>query len=119
MPARKLNIFQRITLQWDALHAYNAAQVMELDARPPIDFIRAAWHETLDDLGLDSLTTGPSPDVAEVSQDVALDSFLSNEMNRPFDRASANYSPFRPFLRYGGEGVQLGVVYHHWAADSS
>jgi NRPS condensation-like uncharacterized protein len=45
-----------------------------------------------------------------------LDDFLTAEMNRPF--TADDDLPFRPFVLQESDSHYLGVVYHHWIADS-
>jgi hypothetical protein len=129
----KLNVFQRLVRQWDALHPYNAAQVMHL-AGSATDAARfdGAWRETLDDLGLGKLQTlGDRYRFELLNGDVtlgrvtrvcgrtrALDEFISDELNRRFEPGG---SPLRPFILRSADDHTFfaGVIYHHWVADSA
>src|SRR5215207_7388715 len=128
----KLNVFQRLARQWDALHPYNAAQAMTLTGAPDAARLDGAWRETLHDLGLGRLATaGNRYRFESLNGDVALrrvdhvgartaslDAFISDELNRRFE---PHESPLRPFvIRNAGEGSHhAGVIYHHWVADSA
>lgn len=132
----KLNVFQRLVRQWDALHPYNAAQVMHLAGAAAddddADRLDDAWRETLADLGLGTLQTrGDRYRFELLNGDVTLgrvtrvcgrtrglDEFITGELNRRFEPGG---SPLRPFI-LRGEGdhtFYAGVVYHHWVADSA
>ncbi len=110
MNRRKLNIFQKLTLQWDALHPYNAAQLMHLDGPANSSKAEEAWRSVLHELGL-----GISEPISQCPPNTDLEAFLTDEMNRPF---AGEGSPFRPFILPAGNTHYLGVVYHHWVADS-
>jgi hypothetical protein len=121
-----LNIFQRLTRQWDSLHPYNAAQLMQLDGTPDIGRVEETWRSALHELGLGTVQwigsryryISPTDDQAHVQivdASLPLDEFLTTEMNRPF---AADESPFRPFALNQSGTHYLGVVYHHWIADS-
>jgi hypothetical protein len=122
-----LNIFQRVTRQWDALHPYNAAQLMQLKGAADVGRIEEAWRSALSELGLGAVwcdgnryryvaADDARAKVQTVPVDLSLDDFLTAEMNRPF--AGEDGMPFRPFVLAGTDSHHLGVVYHHWIADS-
>ena len=54
-----LNVFQYLARQWDAVHPYNAAQVIDVAA--PLDHaaVDDAWGETLAGMGLGRLRLTP------------------------------------------------------------
>src|SRR6476619_1807155 len=97
----KLNVFQRLTRQWDALHPYNAAQVMKLTGSADVDRLAAAWCRTLDALGLGrvrfagdafrhepingSLRDSPADRLILPPRETSLDAFITTELNTPFD----------------------------------
>jgi hypothetical protein len=121
-----LNIFQRLTRDWDALHPYNAAQLMLLDGPADTQRIAACWRSSLIELGLGTvrwhrrLFRYQTPTVAQTAVPTldpatCLDEFLTVEMNRPFDEEGL---PFRPFILPSADKHYLGIVYHHWVADS-
>src|SRR5687768_11801358 len=126
-----LNVFQRLARRWDALHPYNAAQVMTLAGAPDVPRLNGAWRETLGDLGLGRLTTaGDRYRFESLNGDVALgrvhhvaapvtslDAFITDELNRRFE---PDEPPLRPFVIRNEDGSHhAGVVYHHWVADSA
>src|SRR3954468_7970420 len=47
-----LNVFQRLVLQWERIHPYNAAQALKLAGRPDAAGLTQAWQETLNALSL-------------------------------------------------------------------
>ena len=123
MAPQPFNVFQRVMRLWDRVHPYNAGQVIRLTR--PIDADRwvHAWPRTLSRLGLgpvqirDGAYRFLPPDEASGSDpcliDVDLHSWLTGELNRPF--AESDEMPFRPFVHPAGH---VGIIYHHWAADS-
>ncbi|MDQ3440695.1 MAG: hypothetical protein M3478_10140 [Planctomycetota bacterium] len=123
----RLNIFQRLVRQWDAIHPYNAAQAIRLPGAPNVAAIRDAWHDALATLGLGRAhvrrdtfhfehLNGQMPrDIVRHITGQTLDGFLSCELNHRFD--DDRVCPFRPFVLDDGDGYYLGLVYHHWVAD--
>ena len=126
MPHR-LNLFQRLLLQWDRLHPYNAIQAIRFDG--PIDFERwrAQWSIALQRLGLGrvrrrgkayhyEIVGGRSAgEIDRVVTGLSFEAFVNRELNRSFDAGSV---PFRPFILSEADRTLVGVVYHHWVADS-
>jgi hypothetical protein len=124
----KLNIFQKLVRRWDAVHPYNAAQVLKIAGHANPVQLRNAWHDGLAVLGLgraqidgnhfhfEHLNGDTPPDVVRQSNS-PLSDFLSQELNRPFE--DPNEIPFRPFVIHEADAHYLGVVYHHWIADSA
>jgi hypothetical protein len=121
-----LNIFQHLTRQWDTLHPYNAAQLMHLAGPAETGQIEESWRRTLQELGLGrvqrigskysySPASHQDVTVTKFSSQTALEEHLSAEMNRPF---SADELPFRAFVLPQPQSHYLGIVYHHWIADS-
>ncbi len=125
----RLNVFQRITRQWDSLHPYNAAQVMKIAGRADRDAAAGTWAETISQLGLgrarvrgnrfqweaiDGRTVGG--EMLFPSDETSLEKLLSSELNRPFEDSSE--TPFRPLIIQDRNSHYVGVVYHHWVADS-
>jgi hypothetical protein len=126
----RLNLFQRLVLQWDAIHPYNAAQAIKLQGVPNVASIRVAWHEAMAALGLGRAHVErdtfyfehlngemPRDIVRHVvdNGDATLETFLSHELNHRFDEHDV--CPFRPFVLEAGGDHYAGVVYHHWVAD--
>lgn len=127
MHAIPINIFQHVTQQWDALHPYNAAQLMELEGQANIGQIEEAWRSTLREIGLGAVlrrgrqygywtASDRDTQVHAPTPAPSLDDFLSAEMNRAFGSESS--MPFRPFVLQRERSHYMGVVYHHWIADS-
>ena len=125
-----LNIFQRLARRWEAVHPYNAAQVLRISGRVAASHASDAWAQSLRHLGLGRVRL---LDQSRFCHDVlngefqryplrvlppgeSLDAHLTAELNRPFDRPDE--PPFRPFLLPGDGEFYFGVVYQHWVADS-
>jgi hypothetical protein len=122
-----LNIFQKLMRRWEAVHPYNAAQVMKLTGRPDLDQWNSAWRNTLVacDLGMVNLLgdgyrfeqlNGHLAALTVRTPDSDLDSYLSTEINRPF--TDPHETPFRPFILKQDGFFYAGLVYQHWLADS-
>lgn len=123
------NVFQKLIRHWDGMHPYNAAQVMKLSGAMDHARLLQAWRDTLEELRLSRIDCseeryrwraplrGEEPAaLIEVPAGTSLDQFMSSELNRPFDEAAGE--PFRAFVIDQGESHFLGVIYHHWIADS-
>jgi hypothetical protein len=123
------NAFQKVMRLWDEVHPYNAAQIMKLEGRADYDCINSRWRETLSRLGIGRIVMDGSRyahcawngeaghrfiNVAQPTQ--SLDDYLTTEVNRPF--VGPEYCPFRPFVIEQGDAHFVGVIYHHWPADS-
>jgi NRPS condensation-like uncharacterized protein len=118
---------------WDRVHPYNAAQVLHLRGAMDVSRLAGAWSRTLSTLGLGRVqvqgnsfrhsTCEAAPESITVVQDgVALEEFVAQELNRPFESEPDNpqaFCPFRPFLLQNDDSFYAGVIYHHWAADSA
>lgn len=128
-PLLPLNTFQRLVRQWDHIHPYNAAQVLKLNGPADAQRSSAAWEQTLEALGLGRVTITHNRvmhhslngemerfPVRVLSADSCLCTDISAQLNTPFDDAAS--PPFRPFILNRGDHHYLGVVYHHWVADS-
>jgi hypothetical protein len=100
-----LNVFQRITRQWDELHPYNAAQAMQLVGAADIEKLKSAWHSTLNNFNFQS---------SDLLIATSLDELMTQQLNEKFD----DTTPFRPFLIQESNSHFIGVIYHHWIADS-
>lgn len=125
----RLNVFQRLIHQWESLHPYNAAQVMRLSGEVDLVHLQSTWDNTLNDLRMERVETDPDryrwrmrkpnqgpTKLIEVPHGSSLDQFMSEQLNLPFD--PADEQPFRPFVIAHDGSYELGVVYHHWVADS-
>src|SRR5688500_3633629 len=131
--AGRLNVFQRLAMQWETLHPYNAAQFMTVRGPAPTgERLHRTWLDTIETLGLGrahadgphfhfEILNGQAPrePVRRIVGET-VEQFVSRELNRPFDENS-EVMPFRPFVRAGDDGEThvIGLVYHHWVADSS
>ena len=128
-PAAPLNVFQRLLLQWDALHAYNAGQILKVAGPADTARLSRAWEETLATLGLGRVHLSGRRfhhetlngemqrfPVRVLPRGSDLCEFVSAELNRRFD--DAGEPPFRPFVLDEGGHHYFGMTYHHWVADS-
>lgn len=122
----RFNVFQRVLRHWDAMHPYNAAQILHLRGTPDIDLLTQRWNQTLHALGIGAVHVNgrrfwidrPNGEVQPLcTPDMTLDAFMTEEMNRPFPPTGG--MPFRPFIIRQNGSYLAGVVYHHWVADSA
>ena len=124
-----LNVFQRLARQWDAAHPYNAAQILKISGDPDLSALHATWHDTLHALGLGRVRLDGRSfcyeslngqthlyGIRAVPPGVSFEDCISEELNRRFD--NPDEPPFRPFVLPADGFHYLGVVYHHWVADS-
>lgn len=130
MDAQALNLFQRLTRRWEAVHPYNAAQVLRIRRRLDAPAAAEAWAHSLRALGLGRVRVYEQSrfrhellngEMAQYPVQVlpagsSLEEHLSSELNRRFDDPSE--PPFRPFVQSLNDGFHFGVVYRHWIADS-
>lgn len=130
MPETGLNIFQRLTRRWEAVHPYNAAQVMRVAGRVDPAVATGTWGDALRGLGLGRVRVSDQYrflheaingelarfPVSVLPAGATLDAHLSAELNRRFD--NPDEPPFRPFLLQRDDDFYFGVVYQHWIADS-
>lgn len=118
------NLFQRLTLQWDGLQPYNAAQLMRIRPLRTHDAIDSAWQSTLLALGLGGIQrrgrgyrhVPQASAVAILPPGTDADDYVSEQMNTRFDLDREG--PFRAFVIPARETQTLGIIYHHWVADS-
>ena len=54
-------------------------------------------------------------EIDRVVTGMSFEAFVNRELNRSFDAGSV---PFRPFILSEADRTLVGVVYHHWVADS-
>src|SRR6185503_15697879 len=124
-----LNVCQRLLLQGDSLHPYNAGQILKLAGPADPDRLSQAWEDTLATLGLGRVHRSGRQihhqtlngemqrlPVQVLPAGTSLCDFVSQELNRPFDDQVE--PPFRPFVLEGEGHHYAGVIYHHWVADS-
>src|ERR1044071_9427537 len=109
MMSSPINVFQRLTRQWDQVHPYNAAQVLKIAGSPDLAALQSAWHDAMNDLGLGRVRVETNRfryeclngemsfyGVREVPAGVSFEDYISEQLNRPFDNPSE--PPFRPFM---------------------
>ena len=127
--ASTLNVFQRLARQWDQIHPYNAAQILQIKGAPDLEALQNAWHDAMDDLGLGRVhlrgrnfyyecLNGEMVHygVRVAAPGVTLEDHVSDQLNKPFDNPAE--PPFRPFVVVGDGSYHAGIIYHHWVADS-
>lgn len=128
-PRVPLNLFQRLVLQWEKIHPYNAAQVLKLSGPADVARLSSAWAQALESLGLGRIHHEPgglthhtlNGDLARYPVQVlderesACDE-VSRQLNAPFD--DPDEPPFRPFILDKGDHHYAGVSYRHYVADS-
>jgi hypothetical protein len=125
----RYNAFQKVMRLWDEVHPYNAAQIMKLEGEADYEKINTHWRKTLSTLGVGRIVmdgaryahTAWNGEAGHQFINVAqpecgLEEYLSTEINRPF--VGPEYCPFRPFVISDSGAHFVGVVYHHWPADS-
>jgi hypothetical protein len=129
MMTSPINVFQRLARQWDAMHPYNAAQILKIDGSATPSALQQAWHDALNDLGLGRVRIDGTSfsfeclngemslyGVKVVPAGTKLEDYISEQLNRRFDNPAE--PPFRPFVLFENGYYYAGVVYHHWVADS-
>jgi hypothetical protein len=128
MNLASLNIFQKLMQKWEAVHPYNAAQVMDIRGEPNLTELQSAWNAALLSTGLGRVNrrgnhyyfeelNGHAETFGVSFPNLPLNEHLSKELNRPF--TDPNEPPFRPFVIPQGDHFFAGVVYRHWIADSA
>lgn len=128
MASLPLNMFQRLVRTWEAVHPYNAGQVLKLSGNADPRAIQAAWYEALASLGLGRVRSNSHTfnyvilngdaeqyPVQVLAYGTCLETHLGDALNVPF---LDDQPPFRPFLIPGDNFYYLGVIYQHWVADS-
>jgi hypothetical protein len=108
--ASPINAFQKLVRRWDRLHPYNAAQIFHLRGAPDASALNEAWQRTLTELRIGS------PNQLR-TLDEPLENWITAQMNLRFEASEG--SPFRPFVLGQSGSYFLGIVYHHWVADSA
>jgi hypothetical protein len=110
-------------------HPYNAAQILKIQGSADPAALHMAWHDTLNSLGLGRVRfeghgfhyeclNGEMSlyGIRVVRPGISLEDHISEQLNRRFDNPAE--PPFRPFVLFEKGFYYLGVVYHHWVADS-
>ena len=133
-PIRPLNIFQRVMLQWNRLHAYNAVHLVTVRLPLDADRLGRAIDECcrqagLTNVELDSDNRRLIPSAVHTQPGLAVldgrgnprgtaDARIAMEINQPFT-LSGPMCPVRFFAVRWGEQFELGLVYCHFIADAS
>lgn len=123
----RLNTFQTVIRQWEAMHPHNAVQFMQVAGVADLDACEFTWQMTLHELGLGKVSTDgvsywhevwdgqpPAPLVQVVES--SLEEHLAAALNRGFARNAD--LPYRPFILQQAESFYMGIVYRQWVADS-
>jgi len=130
--AGRFNQFQRLMLQWDELHPYNAVHVVRLPGQPDFARLGEVLRQLLPRLGLTRLQMDPGrtsyayqggPTSCEVKvisaadPQAALSTEIEQQLNTRFV-GSPGFDPFRFFVVPETDGFSLGLVYFHPTADA-
>ncbi|HEX5222321.1 MAG TPA: hypothetical protein VFZ59_22400 [Verrucomicrobiae bacterium] len=131
MPGR-LNIFQRVMLQWNELHPYNAVHVVRIQAVLDPERLGNVIRHLLVRLGLTGLQMdtshggydyqgGPAQCeiklVSEADPYTALVSEVERQLNTRFP-SNQRFTPFRFFIVPEAGSFLLGLIYFHPVADA-
>jgi len=131
MPGR-LNIFQRVMLQWNELHPYNAIHVVRIQAVLDPERLGNVIRHLLVRLGLTGLQMdashakfdyqgGPAQCeiklLSESDPYMALISEIERQLNTRFP-INQRFTPFRFFIVPEAGSFLLGLVYFHPVADA-
>lgn len=124
MPPVRLNVFQKLVLQWEKLHPYNGAQVVHVEGLPPED-LAERWSRTLASLGLGSLNLSAgaygfdrrgADGIESHAEGTPLETVLTAHLNRKY---SDSETPLRLIVVPRGDRTYfLVVAYRHFVADS-
>jgi len=128
----KLNLQQRIMLQWGRVWPYNACHCLTLSGRSDPERLKQALYEALTTAGISQVVVDPERGRYEYLKEpplISLDIFSCNsqpevilprliqeELNRPFP--TALHTPMRFFLLdTNNDSHYLGITYNHWTAE--
>lgn len=129
----RLNILQRVMLDWNDLHPYNAVHVVRIPEALNLERLRQAVDGTLAACGLTHLTLdrkrgafryhggATTCEIKVWSRDDAPPEALSAEIERQLNTGfspAGCLNPFRCFVEAGGTSFALGLVYFHPIADA-
>jgi hypothetical protein len=128
MRTAPINIFQKLMQKWEAVHPYNAAQVMDIRGECNAARLQSGWDAALVSTGLGRINrngtrygfealNGQAAVYGISFPKTSLSQHLSDQLNQPF--ANSNEPPFRPFIIQEGDHFFAGVIYQHWIADSA
>ena len=130
----RLNVFQRVMLQWSELHPYNAIHTYQLAGplnRPaPARAVEALAYNGLGIAEIDPDGVWYRHRCNDVRSAVEVElvagheapeerlaAHLAHELNRPFERPRCR--PFRFSVVEAGPGSHfVSMIYDHWVADS-
>ncbi len=116
MAAQRLNLMQRLLRGWEAVHPYNAAQIVTVRGTLDATAVETAWAGAVATLGVSGMPI-PLGTVRVLPPSTSIAAYLNAEMNATFGEPAA--FPFRPFVMLRGDGTRdCGIVYRHWVADS-
>lgn len=131
--AGKLNIFQRVMLQWDEMHPYNAVHVVRLPQPLQQQRLVCIAKATLEGYGLTNLSVNRTENIfnyrggavdIEIKVLSASNSVLSDlhneielQLNTPFTGKSTA-PPFRFFVVCEKNSFYLGLTYWHFISDA-
>ncbi|MEE9452328.1 MAG: hypothetical protein V3V61_06190 [Gammaproteobacteria bacterium] len=130
----KLNIFQRVMLLWDHIHAYNAVHIVKVPNIFDIDKLKkiTSGYFQVNNLGALSLSQNkkqlyhkahPNIEIKvlknNTDETTTLHQEIQKQLNTPFDQ-DEEFMPFRFFIIEENKAFHLGLVYFHatCAADN-
>ncbi len=129
----RLNSFQKLTLQWNELHPYNAVHMVRIKDRLDQDSLKRAIQETLQSreliaLRLDTKKGSYSFSGERVNVEFTildgygtdwsgLSPIIEEHLNTPF-ALDVPFCPFRFFAVRGSDAFVFGLSYFHVIADA-
>ncbi len=131
VPQLPFSPFQKVTRQWEMVCPQNSAHALLVEGVLDPETIEAAWQSTLRDLGLGRVHVDdelggysheiwsgdpPEPLVSHHATAPAIETFLQEQLNRPFPASPA--MPYRPCALQGDQQCYLVLIYQQWVADS-
>lgn len=126
----KLNLFQRMMLQWRDIHPYNAVHVAHVDAVFDADDVRRCVGDVIAARGLGGFAldagrrrfvyrggpVAPEVTVLATAADGDAERTLAGEIERQLNQPFAIGAPFRFFALPEARGFLLGFAYDHFIA---
>jgi len=125
----KFNTFQRVMLQWNELHPYNAVNVVRVPGALDFERLQKIINGTLEIWGITGLKLNRKNGNyhyhggavwCKIEIIAGGDKSLSDEIQRQINisfAADDNFNPFRFFVTPGQNSFALGLVYFHAIAD--